>query len=195
MPHPAPQKGRPSLGNPEFFVNDRDRREAEGEIKAAYKALYAVFDQSRRQDSPFPGAEPSDSARRVCADGHAGHGLDSKVAVDEAVVRESGDVGAPEEVTDDMVLAHERGEMVYAFGERNGLLSKDGIASGIGGIVKVRLAKHVALANYAGRNSDRVDGAVELGVRSRHEHLLESSAAVGPRSREHRRGHTYVAST
>ncbi len=64
-----------------------------------------MFDQGGGQDGPFPGAEPSHSARGVCAEGHAGHGLYGKVTVDEAVVREAGDAGAPEKVADDVVFA------------------------------------------------------------------------------------------
>ncbi len=75
-------------------------------------------------------------------------------------------------------------------GRRGG---EDGVAGGVGGVVEVRLAEHVALADDAGRDADGVDGAVELGVRGGHEHLLEPPAAVGPRSREHRRGHADVA--
>lgn len=43
------------------------------------------------------------------------------------------------------------------------------------------LAEHVGLAYHAGGHADGVDGAVELCVRGRHEHLIQAAAALVPR--------------
>lgn len=192
---PAPGQGSPGSEDAERLVNPRDGGEAEGEVEAADETLDAVLDEGGGEDGPLPRAQPADAAGDVGADRHAGDGLDGEVAVDEAVVGEAGDLGAPEEVADDVVLAHVRGEVVDARGQGGGGSSKEkkGVAGGIGGGVEVGFAKHVALADDAGGDADEVDGAVELGVRRGHEHLLEPAATVGPGARGDGRGDAHVA--
>ncbi len=55
---------------------------------------------------------------------------------------------------------------------------EDGVLGRISQLVQVFLPEHIALAHDARRNPDGVDGAVELGVGGRHEHLIELPSAV-----------------
>lgn len=172
------------------IVDPGEGSEAESEVEAADEALDAVLDEGGGEHGPLARAKPAHAARDVGGHGHARHGLDGEVAGHEGVVAEAGDARAPEQVADDVVLAHVRGEVVDALGQRRGAGGgQEGVAGGVGGEVEVGAAEHVALADDAGRDADGVDGAVELGVRRGQERLLEAAAAVRPAAREHRRRH------
>lgn len=87
------------------------------------------------------------------------------------------DVGAPEEVAYQVVLADIVGEVVDAAWALE-VLWENRVAGGIGDLVQVSLAEHVALADDTGGDTDDVDGAVEFDVRGGHEHFVEAATAV-----------------
>lgn len=87
------------------------------------------------------------------------------------------DVGAPEKVAYQVVLADVVGKVVDAAWSLE-ILWENRVAGGVGDLVQVSLAEHVALADNAWGYSDDVDGAVELDVRGGHEHFVEAATAV-----------------
>ena len=169
-----PQHGerRPGLRDAEVLAEERQRRDREGAVQRAEEALGPGLDQRREQHGILPDPQPADPSRDVLHDAHVRHGLDRQVAVNEAVVAPvvvtraasgGGEDGGrdgllPEQIANQMVLADVAAEVVYA------------LAVGQG--VQVRLAEHVALADDAGGDADRVDGGVELCVGGGHEHFL-----------------------
>lgn len=87
------------------------------------------------------------------------------------------DVGAPQKVAYQVVLADVVGEVIDAAWPLE-ILWENRVAGRIGDLVQVSLAEHVALADNAWGDSDDIDGAVELDVRGGHEHFVEAATAV-----------------
>lgn len=86
-------------------------------------------------------------------------------------------VGAPEKVAYQMVLADVVREVIDATRPFK-VFWKNGVPRGIGDLVQVSLAEHVALADNTRRNSHNIDGAVEFDVRGGHEHFVEAATAI-----------------
>lgn len=182
-------RGGDAERGPEEGQGGRGRGVGEGEV--AQEGLDARLDERGEQDGELAGAQPADAARAVRGHGHARHGLHGEVAPDEAVVPEPREVGAPEEVADQVVLADVAREEVDAAAAALvgvGGAAEVGVVRRVGVLVEVALAEHVALADDAGGDADGVDGAVELGVAGRHEHLVEAAAARGQDAGEERAG-------
>jgi len=87
--------------------------------------------------------------------------------------------GVPDELANGVVFTDVMGEVIDTSGSI-GVLGEDGVERGVGRLIEVGFAEHVALSDYAGGDANTVDGAVEFGVSSGHEHLVQPAAGLVP---------------